>query len=48
MVNGGSEAVAFPSLTVMTMLVYVPTFAVAGVPVKAPEVVLNAAQLGLF
>jgi hypothetical protein len=48
MVNGGKEAVAFPSLTVMTMLVYVPTFAVAGVPVRAPEAVVNAAQLGIF
>jgi hypothetical protein len=45
-VNAGSEALAEPSLTLITMLVKVPTL--LGVPESRPVVVLNTAQLGLF
>jgi hypothetical protein len=46
--NAGSDAVARPSLTVMTMLLEVPTFALVGVPLKRPVEVLKVAQLGRF
>jgi len=36
-----------PSLTLMTMLVYVPKFAALGVPVSAPLAALKLAQTGL-
>ena len=45
-VNCGSEADDVPSLTVIVMPANVPTFAVVGVPVKAPVLALNVAQLG--
>src|SRR5262245_25862253 len=46
MPDAGSDAVAVPSLTLMTMLLYVP--AVVGVPDSLPVVVLNVAHVGLF
>ena len=46
--NAGSEVVAFPSLTLMTMFEYVPTCVVVGVPDTLPVEALNVAQLGLF
>jgi hypothetical protein len=48
MVNGGSETLAVPSLTLIVMFTKVPTFATAGVPVSRPVVPLNVAQLGRF
>ena len=36
--NGGSEALACPSLTLMTMFEYVPSCAAAGVPERVPVV----------
>ena len=47
MVNAGSEAVALPSVTEITMPGYVPTCNAAGVPESWPLVVLNVAQAGL-
>jgi hypothetical protein len=47
-VNGASEALAVPSLTEIVMLGKLPAFAVDGVPLSWPFVVLNVAQLGLF
>jgi len=44
--NAGSCAEAFPSLTLITMLLKVATF--AGVPCRRPELVLNVAQDGRF
>ena len=46
--NGASEALVWPSLTEITMLPYVPTLAVAGVPESAPVAALKEAQAGLF
>jgi hypothetical protein len=46
--NEGSDAVARPSFTLMTMPDVVPTFAVVGVPLKRPVVVLNEAHAGLL
>jgi hypothetical protein len=46
--KAGSEAVAWPSLTVITMLLYVPTALLVGVPQILPVAVLNVIQLGLF
>jgi len=46
--NAASDVVALPSLTLMTMLGYVPTFALPGVPLRSPVTVLKAAQVGLF
>jgi len=46
--NAASEALALPSLTLMTMLLVVPMFAAAGVPVSLPVDVLKVAQDGLF
>src|SRR6185369_10465102 len=48
MANAGRAALALPSLTLMTIPVVVPTFAAAGVPVRAPVAVLNCAHDGLF
>ena len=45
-VNAGSEALAAPSLTLITMLAKLP--AAVGVPASRPVVVLNVAQLGRF
>ena len=47
-VKEGSEALRFPSLTVMVMRPEVPTFPLAGVPDRRPVDVLNVAQLGWF
>ncbi len=44
--KAGNEALALPSLTVITMSANVA--AALGVPVSAPVVVLNCAQVGLF
>ncbi len=46
--NAGSDVVAFPSLTRMTMFEYVPTCVVVGVPDTLPVEALNVAQFGLF
>jgi hypothetical protein len=48
MAKGANDAAATPSLTVMTMAEYVPTFAVVGVPASWPLLVLNVAHAGLF
>ena len=37
-----------PSLTLMTMLLYVATAALPGVPLIVPVTVLNEAQVGRF
>ena len=42
--NAGSEVRLVPSLALITMLEYVPTFDAVGVPVNAPLVVLKVAQ----
>ena len=47
MLNEAKLVVSEPSLTVMTMLLYVPTSPFAGVPVNAPVEVLSEAQDGL-
>ena len=44
--NAGSEALAEPSLALMTMFENVPAFVDAGVPVSRPVVELKVAQLG--
>ena len=46
--NDGSDVVARPSVTLMTMPDVVPRFAVVGVPLSRPVVVLNEAQAGLL
>src|SRR5687768_1496194 len=46
--NAGSVAPALPSLTLMTMLEYVPTLAAAGVPESWPVAVLKLAHAGRF
>ena len=46
MLNEAKLVVSEPSLTVMTMLLYVPTSPFAGVPVNAPVEELNDNQLG--
>ena len=46
--KAGKDTVARPSDTLMTMFEYVPTWAVAGVPVSAPVAVLNVPQAGLL
>ena len=48
MLNAGSEADSWPSLTAITMFENVPTFELEGVPLTAPVDVLNAAQGGRF
>ena len=46
MENGASDADWLPSLTVIVMLLKVPTFVAAGVPVNAPVDELNVAHAG--
>jgi hypothetical protein len=46
--KAASDAVALPSLTEITMLEEVPTFADVGVPVRDPVPLLKAAHAGLF
>ena len=46
--NAGSEVVATPSDTRMTMFAYRPMLLFDGVPLSLPLVVLNAVQVGLF
>ena len=46
--NAGSDVVRVPSLTLITMPDYAPTFALVGVPVSAPVAVLKLAHAGLF
>ncbi len=46
MLKAGSDLLALPSLTLMTMLVYVPV--VCGTPDNRPVLVLKFAQYGLF
>ena len=46
--NGASEALALPSLALMTMFEYDPTLVAVGVPESCPVVVLKAAHDGLF
>jgi len=46
--NAGSGVDALPSLTLITMLLYVRMFAAPGVPDKRPVLVSNAAQEGRF
>ena len=47
-VKAGSAAVAVPSLTLITMFVYVPTFAAVGVPWSWPVPAVNVAHAGRF
>ena len=47
-VNAASDALAVPSLTEITMPLYLPALAADGVPDSWPVAVLNDAQLGLF
>ena len=46
MENAGSEALDAPSATLMTMPVYVPTFAALGVPESWPVVLSKVAHAG--
>ena len=46
--NAGSDTVETPSLTLMTMLEYVPVCVLLGVPDSLPVVVLKAPQPGLL
>jgi hypothetical protein len=46
--NAGSDVVALPSLALMTMFAYEPTFVAAGVPDNRPVLALKVAQVGLF
>ena len=46
--KAGRAVVTVPSLTLITMLLVVPTLALVGVPLKRPVVVLKVAQLGRF
>jgi len=48
MLNEASEALAEPSLTLMTMPVVVPTSPAPGVPASKPVAVLNVAHAGRF
>jgi len=45
-VNAGSATFEVPSLTLITMLGYVPTLALAGVPLSCPVPALKAAHEG--
>src|SRR5262249_22211866 len=47
-VKAGSDALAVPSFTVITMPEKLPTLVAAGAPPSFPVVVLNVAQLGMF
>src|SRR5688572_4784406 len=46
--NAGSAADALPSLTLMTMLLYVRMWEAPGVPCSAPVLTLNVAHVGRF
>src|SRR5580700_8924429 len=46
MLNGASDAAAEPSLTLITMLLNVPTLALDGVPESLPELLLKLAHDG--
>jgi hypothetical protein len=46
--NAGSAADALPSLTLMTMLLYVRMWDAPGVPCSAPVLTLNVAHVGRF
>ena len=46
--NAGSELVCTPSLTLMTMFEYVPTWLLEGVPESIPVEVLKLAHDGMF
>jgi hypothetical protein len=46
--NGASETFFEPSVTAIVMFAYVPAFAAVGVPLSAPDSVLNVAHTGLF
>jgi len=48
MLNAGSDADAFPSLTEMTILLKVPTALTGGLPLRLPVEELKLAQLGLL
>jgi hypothetical protein len=48
MLKGGSELEATPSLTLSTMLEYVPVCVLAGVPESWPVAMLKLAQAGMF
>jgi hypothetical protein len=48
MLKDGSEVRLVPSLALIVMPEYVPTCAAVGVPVSAPEEVLNVAHAGRF
>ena len=48
MLNAGSEVFFKPSLTVITMLEYTPTFVADGVPESCPLLVLKDAQGGML
>jgi hypothetical protein len=45
-VNAGSETLFIPSLTLMMMFEYVPTFELDGVPLSKPVAALKDAQAG--
>jgi len=46
--NAGSDFVTMPSLTLMTMFEYDPTWDAAGVPLRVPVELLNVAQPGFL
>lgn len=46
--KAGSDLVAMPSLTLMTIFEYVPTCDEDGVPVSLPVLLLNEAQAGFI
>ena len=48
MLKAANEVVVFPSLTLITMLLNVPTLLAVGVPCSRPVVVLNVAHDGAF
>jgi hypothetical protein len=47
-VKAGSDVLAMPSLTLITMFAYDPACEDVGVPLRRPFEVLNVAQPGLF
>ena len=47
MLNAGNEAVAWPSVTEITMFEYVPACDADGVPLREPLELLNQAHAGL-
>src|SRR5579862_9206859 len=48
MLNGASDADADPSLTLITIFLNVPAFALDGVPASLPELLLKLAHDGRF